>query len=479
MASPVAVEIRGLSEAPLRGVELRVEAGERVAIVGESGSGKTTLLDCMLGLRRPRRGAVRLLGRRIGWRVASLDGLGVAFQEGGLLDTKTVRGNLHDGGGSGVPDARLRELLDGVGLDEVGLDEPADELSGGQKKRVSLLRALLRGRRLLVLDEPTSGLDPVTGDRVATFLSEHLTGDEHTVVVVTHDYRLALRLCSRVFLLSEGCLVPVEFPARASLEDKTRRLEALLAKSEGAAPRLLSWRQRLVGLVPGPLATWCGPLVRFTALGIAMAVVAMGLLGAMIVSQTASVSAVDVSPYVPRAVAVGVFREIAPLVVGLLLAARVASGVSAQVGAMSYTAQIDSMLVLRRWPSRSLLGPFALGAAVAFPVCIVAGALAALAAGYGVASSSLSPLSIGPARFRYLAGQVLRTEPALLWSCLVKGVVMGIVVATAAYAVPRFWRVTTATRLERAVTAASIAAALLVVLVDVVVSYLYFGGLQP
>lgn len=181
----------------LRDLDLCVHRGERVAIIGSSGSGKSKLLECILGLRRPDAGAIELMGHAVTGRPLALEGLGVAFQEHGLFDDWTIRENLTlvraggeapppkqgfavDGepspGAAGTADrADVESLLTEVGLANVlALDATPARLSGGQKKRLALLRALMRGTELLVLDEPTSGLDPQDSSGVCEFLARRL-----------------------------------------------------------------------------------------------------------------------------------------------------------------------------------------------------------------------------------------------------------------------------------------------------------------
>ncbi len=467
-AGPAVLEVTGLERLSLRGVDLRVAAGERVAIIGESGSGKTVLLRCLLGLERPIAGRISVFGRPVGRGAVSVRGLGVAFQQPGLFDAWSVRRNLVPDGEDGVSDEIVSEQLQRLGLDGVSLDEHPQTLSGGQQKRLAFLRAWLRGRRLLILDEPTSGLDPETTVRITRFLDASLRQDPRTLLIVTHDYRFALALCTRICLLSDGTLrdvTPTDAEAAGTLEQRLRERspDRRADRQPGGGSRPLRW---------GLGATFHDFFVR----GLPLSLGTMAALGAMLVAQSAAASPVDVSRWVPGVVVNGVFRELAPLVVGLLLASRIGARISAELGGMSYTAQLDSMRVLGISPVRRLGLPFAVASALTFPACIVLGALAAIGAGGLSVGAGWTGLHIGVNRYFFLARDAV--EPVLVASCAVKGVLMGLAVVAVAY-VFGSRPVSAAASLGRLVTGAAVLASVTVVLVDVVVSFAFFTGGLP
>ncbi len=184
----------------LRGVYLRVERGEFLAVMGPSGSGKSTLLHLMGCLDRPTRGRVLFEGEDISsMRPATLARIrnrrvGFVFQSFNLAPTLTALGNVElpmifAGVPRGERLRRARELLARVGLRERERHLP-NELSGGEQQRVAIARALVNSPDLLLADEPTGNLDTETGREVLSLISG-AHGGGVTVVVVTHDPEVA------------------------------------------------------------------------------------------------------------------------------------------------------------------------------------------------------------------------------------------------------------------------------------------------
>ena len=199
----------------LKGIDLRIDNGEFVAIVGKSGSGKTTLINVLTGIDRPTTGEVFIAGTPVhrldegqlaAWRGANL---GIVFQFFQLLPTLTVLENvrlpmdfgnrLHPGG------ARRRALclLDLVGIAEHAHQLPS-HLSGGQQQSAAIARALANDPKILVTDEPTGNLNR-TAEQVFDLLTR-LAADGKTILMVTHDDDLARR-ASRVVTIKDGEIV--------------------------------------------------------------------------------------------------------------------------------------------------------------------------------------------------------------------------------------------------------------------------------
>jgi putative ABC transport system ATP-binding protein len=204
----------------LRGLSLRVERGEFVAVEGQSGCGKSTLLHLLGGLDRDYEGDVLVLGRDLrGLDDPALSALrnrelGFVFQSFNLLPGLTALGNvlLPEAFGH-IPDAlvRARAALSRVGLAGKENARPS-ELSGGERQRVAIARALLARPPLLLADEPTGNLDAATGHEIID-LFRSLHADGMTLLIVTHEIRVS-KAATRVLLLRNGVL---ESPARDPL----------------------------------------------------------------------------------------------------------------------------------------------------------------------------------------------------------------------------------------------------------------------
>jgi putative ABC transport system ATP-binding protein len=199
------------------GVDLTVDLGEILLVMGPSGSGKTTLLTMLGGLLHPTEGHIRVDGIE----VAELDKRGLArfrretvgfvFQTFNLLETLNALENveiaLNVAGVTGrAAHARALELLGAAGLDE-RLDFRARDLSGGEKQRVSIARALANGPRLLLGDEPTANLDSRHGREVMELLRRLAREEGCGVVAVSHDLRLEA-IADRVVWLEDGRIRP-------------------------------------------------------------------------------------------------------------------------------------------------------------------------------------------------------------------------------------------------------------------------------
>ena len=198
----------------LAGIDLEINAGESVAVVGASGSGKTTLLGILAGLDQPTSGRVLLADHQL----TSLDEeerarvrgehVGFVFQTFQLLGSLTALENVMLPGelrGDANAEKDALELLEKVGLSERSTHYPR-QLSGGEQQRVAVARAFASRPTVLFADEPTGNLDTATGQRIIELLFDLNKEFATTLVLVTHDDRLAQR-CDRIVEIEAGRMV--------------------------------------------------------------------------------------------------------------------------------------------------------------------------------------------------------------------------------------------------------------------------------
>jgi phospholipid/cholesterol/gamma-HCH transport system ATP-binding protein len=218
----------------LRGLSLDVEEGETVALVGFSGAGKSVTLKHIAGLLMPDQGTVTVDGNEVPTMKREdlyklrLE-MGYVFQFAALFDSMTIGDNVAMGlrkkGGmseSEIKD-RVAESLGRVGLDGFERRLPA-ELSGGQKKRAGLARAIAYRPKYLLYDEPTSGLDPVTTEVIDRLIIKMKEDLGVTSLVITHDMKSAYAISDRIAMLFEGRVVEVGTP------DEIRRTSNLIVR---------------------------------------------------------------------------------------------------------------------------------------------------------------------------------------------------------------------------------------------------------
>jgi phospholipid/cholesterol/gamma-HCH transport system ATP-binding protein len=213
----------------LRGVDLDILPHETTVIIGPSGCGKSVLLRHIVGLLKPDQGKVffrkyevSALNDRALSRVRAR--IGFLFQGGALFDSMTVQQNVcfpldeHAIGTAAERKDKCRTVLSLVGLDGLQNQYP-EELSGGQKKRVALARAISIGPEVILYDEPTTGLDPIRADLINELIIKLQRTLGTTALVVTHDIASARKVGDRIVMLHEGQLIIDTTPEGL---DKTR-----------------------------------------------------------------------------------------------------------------------------------------------------------------------------------------------------------------------------------------------------------------
>jgi phospholipid/cholesterol/gamma-HCH transport system ATP-binding protein len=202
----------------LNGMNLDVVKGESVVIMGGSGSGKSVSLKCVLGLLTPDEGQIEIDGTSIldiseDDRDTINQKFGMLFQHAALFDSMNVLDNvtfgLFRGKGMSALDAECvaNEKLEQVGLDpSIGRRMPA-ELSGGQRKRVGLARAVALEPEIILFDEPTTGLDPVMGDVINDLIVKCTRDLGATTLTITHDMASARAIADRIAMLYQGKII--------------------------------------------------------------------------------------------------------------------------------------------------------------------------------------------------------------------------------------------------------------------------------
>ena len=214
------IEIKNLkksfgSQEVLRDVSLQLFNGENLVVLGKSGSGKSVLIKCIVGLLTPGGGSIEVLGEDVGaLNSKELDEMrkkiGFLFQSGALYDSMTVKENLE------FPlrrvkrdltqkeiDEKVKEVLENVGLADA-IDKMPSQLSGGMRKRISLVRTIVVDPLIMLYDEPTTGLDPVTSDEISLLINSIQKTYKTSSIIITHDIECSRMTANRVIMLKDG-----------------------------------------------------------------------------------------------------------------------------------------------------------------------------------------------------------------------------------------------------------------------------------
>ena len=228
------VEARGVAKhfgdrVAVADLDLDVESGLCLGLLGPNGAGKTTTLRMIYGVARPTRGTIRVFGIDVSQNARAVRArLGVTLQENALIETLTPReslrvfGRYHLLGGRELAE-RIENLLDFLEL-RSHADVPAQKLSGGFKRRLSVAMSLINRPELLILDEPTTGLDPAVRHALWSRVRA-LRADGTTVLLTTHYMDEAERLCDRVVIMAEGRAISDGAPGE--LVDRYLKREAV------------------------------------------------------------------------------------------------------------------------------------------------------------------------------------------------------------------------------------------------------------
>jgi polar amino acid transport system ATP-binding protein len=251
------IQIRGLHKAygnleVLKGVDVTAMPGKVVSLIGSSGSGKSTLLRCCNLLEDSQQGEILFLGEPVSWRGSGMNrhpadraqvarirtNLSMVFQSFNLWSHMTVLQNVMEAPLTVLKqpraevEARARALLDKVGIGDKADVYPA-QMSGGQQQRAAIARALCMEPRALLFDEPTSALDPELEQEVVRVIKA-LADEGRTMLVVTHDMRLAADISDHVIFLHQGLIEEEGAPETLFGAPKSTRLQQFLRATQPA-----------------------------------------------------------------------------------------------------------------------------------------------------------------------------------------------------------------------------------------------------
>lgn len=220
----------------LSNVSFSVEPGEYVAIMGESGSGKTTLLNILASLDKPTSGEVLLNGRSIvsinekEISVFRRENLGFVFQDFNLLDTFSIQDNIYlplvlSGKGFEEMESRLKPIAAKLGIGGILANYPY-EVSGGQKQRAAIARALITKPQLILADEPTGALDSRAAEGLLRLFNE-INDEGQTILMVTHSTKAASH-AKRVLFIKDGEVFHQIYKANMSSEEMYQKISDTL-----------------------------------------------------------------------------------------------------------------------------------------------------------------------------------------------------------------------------------------------------------
>lgn len=218
--SEIAVKIRGLEKGfgkflIHKGLDLDIPKGKITYIMGGSGTGKSLLLKQIMGFLTPDKGSIEIHGEKLDWRNADdvrriRKHMGILFQNGALFDSMSVYDNVSFSLAENLSlsksetDSRVETLLKSVGLSMEHSVKMPSELSGGQRKRVALARAIALKPSIMMYDEPTTGLDPITTMMVTNLIRDTNQENGLTSIVISHDTHVVFTVAEHIAFLKDG-----------------------------------------------------------------------------------------------------------------------------------------------------------------------------------------------------------------------------------------------------------------------------------
>ena len=413
-ARDLTLTLRGGEQARvlLDGADFTIPLGGLFLFVGASGSGKSSLMRLTTGLIEPSepaprlRGSLRVLDHEVtsGFPTELRRHVTAVLQDEGLLDDLSPRANVELA--LQIAD-RSEKLALGL-LSRVGLERPPPkvaQLSGGQRKRVAVARALAAEPDFIFFDEPTAGLDPGAARKIAELLHEALTATSRsrTIIVITHDLDAFAGLCDGVFVLLGG---KVELTKLAELGNSQQEFK--VAMTDGEDPALLGVRRvlltlgsfshtmleavtRLVPLFPGVVLRQVAKFVLEPLLFVLLAAATIGGLATFFALRNNPLEGALTAQVLTGAGKV-LSAVLGPLLACVFFTARMAAGAAARIGTMHRSNQTHALVLMGIRPADWLLTPLVWSMGIAMPIAslaaIVVGALASLLAAQWVVGST-------------------------------------------------------------------------------------------
>jgi len=497
---------------------LTIQRGERVVVLGGSGSGKSVLLKLLIGLLAPSSGSVEIDGKN--WhtlreeeRLELRRRIGLVFQESALFDGMTIAENialpleLRGNSEAGEMWQRVGSLLAEVGLSEEDGERQPVELSGGMQKRAAIARTLAAKPQIILYDEPTAGLDAANGERIYQLINTvHQAHPGAVSLVVTHDSDAAAFLADRLFFLRKESgafdeLTPQLQALRQTHGENAARHAAVKRWIEDVCkePQQAHAFTQSAAQQPSPLAAAMRSSLRyFNAIGqllflffemgfplrrnefrqrlirlglgsLPMVAVAGVFIGMIVMMQFyAGIGAYEalLQDNIPPMIGLVFVKILSPLLVGLLLAGRIGSSVSAEIGAKTYLRQIDALETLSIPPKRFLLAPIVFALAIMTPVMSLVCGLSGIAGGAAVW------VSFGKSLSAYQSRMFDLLTVADVMYVAAKSIIIGVMIGLVSYqqgAEPKW----SSEEIASAATNTVLLASLLVVIVDFIMSTLY------
>lgn len=227
----------------LKNINLKIEAGQKLALIGPSGQGKSTLIKIISGLIRPSSGRILINGESLydiddHKRHQIMREMGMLFQKNALFDSLSVGENVGfplkevKGLSDSQVDLQVNQMLDAVGLMHAKNLFP-DEISGGMQKRAGIARGLVLEPKILFYDDPTAGLDPITSRKIIDLIIDLQKKHQSTVIAITNEMARAYQFADRILMLIDQQIIDTGPPSQTKIHSDPRVRQFIEGRLEG------------------------------------------------------------------------------------------------------------------------------------------------------------------------------------------------------------------------------------------------------